>query len=416
MIDILIGCILFCVLFRGFIENFLGHGTVYVDFLFLILLFWTIYICVSSRVLDHRGIYSKFFRIYFLWIFLCVIVSLSQVLTKNTTVYDAIIGLRNNCIYTGLFFVSAIKLNMARIKSLYGFFINGGVFICLFAISQYIFRNYYPNSLLFLNDEGNFGFYGVDAIRVTGLMGNTIIFGGFSIVLFSLIWSQIINNHYRPMILWVKLIVVAISNYLTFSRASIVGMIGVFVLEYIIDGFSKKKYRRTFLTIFLGFLICIVLAFTLFRDSIIIRRLFEGDILWNTGSDAVHFSMIQDATDMLQAHWLFGTLTGKSNEVITDGIFWAYLLEMGIPVFLVYCILVLALTIFALKQCKSQDKTVRTLSIGYVGMNFYFILSSFINSSYAGRSVIIFVWFIGGMMLAAVATRNKNMKKEGKTK
>ena len=416
MTDILIGCILLFVLFRGFIENFLGNGTLYVDFFFLILLIWTIYTCVSGNVFKHRKILAKFFGIYFLWIFLCGIVSLLQVLTNNTTFYDAVIGLRNNCVYTGLFFITAVRLDITRVKSLYSLFINCGVFICLFAISQYIFRNYYPDSLLFLNDEGNFGFYGEDAIRVTGLMGNTIIFGGFSIVLFSLIWSQIINNNYKSIALWTKLIIVAIANYLTFSRASIVGMVGVFVLEYLIDGISKKKYFKTFLTIFLFFLIAIVMAFTFFRDTIIIQRLFEGDNLWNSGSDAGHFSMIQDAVQRIQAHWLIGSLMGKSNEVITDGTFWAYLLEMGIPVFIVYCVLVFALNIFALKNCKSKDRTVRTLSMGYVGMNAYLLLSSFINSAYSARSVIVFVWFVGGMMLAAVISHNRKMRGEEKRK
>lgn len=109
--------------------------------------------------------------------------------------------------------------------------------------------------------------------------------------------------------------------------------------------------------------------------------------------------MIQEAIEEIKENWLFG----KSNEIITDGAIWAYMLEMGIPVFVVYCILIIALILFAIKNCRSANKTVRTLAFGYIAMNAYFIVSSFINSAYAARSVLVFIWFIGGMLLAAVA-------------
>ena len=399
--DILIAGILFLVLFRGFIENFLGHGTLYVDFCFGILTLWSLFICINGGVFKtFRGrILLKYIRLYIFWIVLCAIVCAFQAWLGRTSVYGSVIEFRNNCLYTGLFFISAITLNLYSIKSFYSFFINLGVLICSFAIIQYLFRNFLPDSLLFLNDEGNFGFYGRDAIRVTGLMGNTIIFSGFTIVLFSLVWAQILAENCKINGLWIKFAIVAIANFLTFSRSSIVGMVAVFVLEIFLQGVAKKNIFKTLLVICSLLLIIIFLALTIFRDTIIIKRLIDGDNLWNSGSNAGHFSMIQEAIEEIKENWLFG----KSNEIITDGAIWAYMLEMGIPVFVVYCILIIALILFAIKNCRSANKTVRTLAFGYIAMNAYFIVSSFINSAYAARSVLVFIWFIGGMLLAAVA-------------
>lgn len=408
--DILIASILFFVLFRGFIENFLGHGTLYVDFCFGILTLWSLYTCINGGVFKtFRGrMLMKYLWLYIFWIVLCAIVCVFQAWLGRTSVYDAVIEFRNNCLYTGLFFISAITLNLHSIKSFYRFFINCGVLICIFAIMQYLFRNSLPDSLLFLNDEGNFGFYGRDTIRVTGLMGNTIIFSGFTIVLFSLVWAQILAENCKINGLWIKLVIIAMANFLTFSRSSIVGMVAVFVLEIFLQGVAKRNVFKTILLIFSLLLIIAFLALTIFRDTIIVKRLMDGDNLWNLGSDAGHFSMIQEAIEEIKENWLFG----KSNKIITDGAIWAYMLEMGIPVFIIYCILVFALILFAIKNCRSANKTVRTLAFGYIAMNAYFIVSSFINSAYAARSVLVFIWFIGGMLLAAAANFKYISKKQ----
>ena len=115
--------------------------------------------------------------------------------------------------------------------------------------------------------------------------------------------------------------------------------------------------------------------------------------------------MIDLAVEAIGQNWLIGTLMGQSNSVVTDGTFWAYLLEMGVPVFLVYCILLFSLLLIALRNCKSKDKMTCGLSIAYIGMNAYLLVFSFINSAYAARSVLVFVWLIGGMMLAITARK-----------
>lgn len=399
--DILIGCTLFFVLFRGFIENFLGQGTLYVDFCFGILLLWSLFKCIRGKLFQfYRGkALSGYLKLYLIWVVLCTLVCLCQALTGRTGAYDAVIQLRNNCIYTGLFFICAMTLDRRSISSFYNFFINCGVFICAFAIVQYLFRDFLPDSFLFLNDEGNFGFYGEDAIRVTGLMGNTIIFSGFTIILFALVWAEIISGRYKINALWIKLIFIATANFLTFSRASIVGMVAVFVFEIFLYGVTHGNAAKSILLIVFLLFAAIFLMFTVFRNTIIVKRLIDSDSLWNSGSDAGHLVMIQEAIDAIKENWLLG----QNNKIITDGAIWAYMLEMGIPVFLVYCVVVFVFVLFAIKHCKSRNKMICNLSLGYVGMYAYFLVSSLINSAYAARSVLVFVWFIGGMMFAAAA-------------
>lgn len=401
--DLLIGVIVILVTFRGFIDNFIGYGTLLVDACFAVLLIWELYACLTGMV--KRSRYAKVLRLYLAWVILCLAVGFFQVVTGKTSLYDAAIGFRNNNVYTGLFLIAALRLNRESIRRFYRMFVNCGVFICAFAIVQYVFRGILPDSLLVLDGEDIFTLHGSDVIRVTGLMGNTIIFGGFAIVLFSLVWAELIAKKYRPFLLWVKLAVIALANYFTISRASVVGMAAVFVLEFVLYGCTHRRAIESIVITVIFLFLALLVVFTLFGDSVIIQRLLGQNSDWTAGSDAGHFNMIDLAVEAIGQNWLIGTLMGQSNSVVTDGTFWAYLLEMGVPVFLVYCILLFSLLLIALRNCKSKDKMTCGLSIAYIGMNAYLLVFSFINSAYAARSVLVFVWLIGGMMLAITARK-----------
>ena len=410
--DILIGAIIILVTFRGFIENTVGYGTFFVDLCFFLLFVWELYVCFSGEVRKSR--HRRILQFYVLWMILCFVVGFFQVIAGKTSVYDAIIGYRNNNIYTGLFLIAALRLSLQGVKHFYKLFVNCGVFICFFAIIQYVFRDFLPQSFLVLNGEGIFMLYGSDVIRVTGLMGNTIIFGGFAVVLFSLVWAEILARKYQPIVLWAKLIIIALANYFTFSRASVAGMAAVFVLEFVIYGCTHGKTLE-YLAITLIFLaIGIILVLTLFSDSIIVQRILGLNDAWTAGSDKEHFNMIEDAMNMIGENWFIGALYGRSNTVVTDGSFWAYLLEMGIPVFIVYVAFLLTMFVIALKNCRNKDRIACTVSVGYLGMNAYLLIASFINSAYSARSVLVFVWLIAGMVLATIlGAKKEKIKQEG---
>lgn len=403
--DLLVGIIVILVTFRGFIDNFIGYGTLLVDACFAILLLWEVYACFTGMV--KRSRWAKVLGLYLAWVILCFAVGAFQVLAGKTSLYDAVIGFRNNNVYTGLFLIAVLRFDRGSVRRFYRLFVNCGVFICAFAIVQYVCRDFLPDSLLVLNGEEIFTLHGSDVIRVTGLMGNTIIFGGYSIVLFSLVWAELITKRYRPFLLWVKLAVIASANYFTFSRASVVGMAAVFVLEFVLYGCTHRRAFETMFVTLIFLVVALLLVLTLFGDSVIVQRLLGQNADWTAGSDSGHFSMIDAAAQEIGRNWLIGTLMGQSNSVITDGTFWAYLLEMGVPVFLVYCILLFVLLLIALRNCKSKDRMTGGICTAYIGMNAYLLIFSFINSAYAARSVLVFVWLIGGMMLAIIAKKGR---------
>lgn len=407
--DLFIAVTIVLVTFRGFIENFIGHGTVFVDFCFGLLLVWGVMVCLCGEI--GRSRHKKVLQLYLVWTAMCAAVGILQVVFGKTTFYNAVIGFRNNNVYTGLFLIAALRLSMQGVKRCYKLFVNCGIVICLFAIAQYVLRDVLPERFLVLNGEDVFTLFGSDIIRVTGLMGNTIIFGGYAIILFSLVWAELMVRRFRPLRLWLKLLVIAAANYLTFSRASVAGMVAVLFLEFIIYGCSHGQAAKYLAVAGMVVLVVFLLALTVFRNTIIVQRVFGLNSAWTSASDEGHFDMIGDAMEMIGGNWLIGTMLGHSSDVVTDGAFWAYLMEMGIPAFLTYCVLLLVMCVTALKNCRSRNAYACTVNIGYIGMNAYLLAFSFINSAYMARSVLIFVWLIGGMVLAASPAGEQGARK-----
>ena len=408
--DFIMIVVIFLVTFRGFIDNFIMSGTLLVDCLFVIIAILCVIALFTGAV--NKNFNRKYLIAYIFWFAICCINALWQVLLNKTSVYNALIGIRTNNVYTLLILFVTIFCNREDIKNYYKLFINFGIIICSFALFQFLGRNWLPENLLILNGEDIFTLYESGIIRVTGLMGNTIIFGGYAVVLFSLVWAELIVHSFRPAILWLKIAIIVSANMLTFSRASVVGMVGVMSLELLIFGSARGKLLKYMLTMLAIILIALILALTVFRDSVIVQRIFGFNSSWTDGSDEGHFTMIGDAINAIKQNWLFGTMMGVSNEIITDGSFWAYIIEWGIPVFVVYCVLICMLLIRALKNLKRKDRWAMAINIGYVGMNAYFFVFSFINSAYASRSILVFVWLIAGMMLVTSNRGYENINRK----
>ena len=396
--DLLMNAIIILVTFRGFIDNFIISGTLLVDAVFVCILIWCVIRLLTGKI---NFKYYKYVLLYLFWIILCCIIAVFQVIANKTTFYAALIGIRSNNIYTLLFLFVILFCNKDDISRYYKLFINCGIVICLFAIFQFLGRNWLPEKLLILKDEDVFTLYESGIIRVTGLMGNTIIFGGYSIVLFSLVWADLIVNSFKSVKLWIKLIIIVLANLLTFSRASVAGMVGVFALELIIYGAMQGKFIRYFGAMICLLFIALILTFTVFRNSIVVQRILGLNPSWNSGSDEGHFAMIAEAINVIKMNWLFGIKMGVSNEIITDGCFWAYIVEWGVFVFGIYCIVIIMLVYRAIRIANKCDKWQCKINLGYIGIIAYFFIFSFINSAYSARSIIIFVWMIAGMMLVS---------------
>ena len=231
--------LIFVVTARGLIENFIGHGTVLVDGVLILTLLYTF---IKGIIVKE-----KFVFFYFTWLFMCFIIFLVQLLLDRTTVMGGILSFRNDVVYTFpfLFCISLIRTTDAC-KKIYNFMTNCGLAVCCFAIVQYFGRAFLPNKLLVVEGEGIFSFWGTDVIRVNGLVGNTIIFSNFAVIMTCYSWAHIINKEGNKK-MYILFISSVIANLLTFSRASILGMVVAIIVEYFIvitDRCNRKEFIK----------------------------------------------------------------------------------------------------------------------------------------------------------------------------
>jgi len=393
------------VLFRGIINNLIGYGTAMVDAV--------IYIMIIYFVFNAKPFYKNkkqifIVKLYFIWFFLCALTLCMQVIFGKTQIYSGFLGFRNDVIYTFPFIFCLFFLKRKEIPKIIKVFCLSGVLICMFGIVQYLGRNYLPEILLSPKGENTFGLYGTDIIRANGLCGNTIIFSGLCIIVLSFSWAIVIKSKYHSKFGWFSFVISIVANLLTFSRASFVGMALVIVLEYLLSicWNEKSDVFKKILYLFLAIGVSIFVVFTFFKDSTIIQRLLDKDSIWNTGSDEGHFSTILNAIKTIKSNFWFGYGFGTvgyssdaSKPIIADGTFWTYLLEWGFPNVIIYSIFILQAVKLAIKYKSSSNFLCASLSLAFIGINFYLILFSIINSAYSARCNLILNFMILGCLM-----------------
>lgn len=412
--------------FRGFIDNLFNHGTLLLD-----LIIWILCGLVIAKKKVGFKRQHKIFIYYIVWIGLCLFDLVFQLLLDRTDLRNGILGFRNDVFYTLPFLLFFILLGRDDCKKIFSLIVGTIFFISFFAIIQYIGRHNLPDSLLFLGESDGFGLYGLDVIRVNGLVGNPIIFGGFVLFLTSFSWAKIILNE-GNMETYLQLIVSIIANYFTFSRASNAGILIVMASEYLIV--PKKRSRKNIINTFFSILMIFgsaVLLLSIYnqtldgivnkiQNSVVYQRLFDSESVWNIGSDNVHRATIQDAIDTIRKYPIIGYGVGTVgyssslgiNGIIRDGTFWAYLLEWGIPICIFYWFIV-GKTIFeSIKIVIKKNGFESYVCLGYIGANLYLIISSFINSAYSARSVLVLNWMVAGLIYVMINDKSSFKSKK----
>ena len=402
----LICFLIFAVAIRGLVESYIGYGTVLVD---AVLILVGLYSLTKGIVIKDKIVFF-----YFIWIFVFIINFLVQLLFDRTTAVSGILAIRNDVVYTFpfIFCLSLLSTNDGC-KKVYNFIVNSGIIICCFAIVQYVGRSFLPINLLVIEGEGVFSFWGTDVVRVNGLVGNTIIFSGFAVIMICYSWAHIINKEGNKRI-YLLFISSVISNLLTFSRASIVGMIVAIIVEYLIV-ISNKCTKKDFIKRIAIIVSAIMLSIVIFikyadaiTNTIIFQRLTSKNNLWNVGSDSFHFSSIRNAIEVIGQHSIIGYGLGKagysvSNDaIITDGTFWAYLLEFGIPLCILYWAIVASIILKFVRWINKKAEIVSSLCLGFLVSNGYLIAASIINSAYSARIILIFNWVLAGIIYVMV--------------
>lgn len=400
----LIELLIFLVLFRGLIDNFFGHGTLYVD----ITVFVIFLVSLTKFHNINKSRFSKPILLYAIILLLASFLLIIHVGLGMTSVYRGVLGLRNDFIYILPFVFCLLFLNSDDVVSLDNYILNLGFFVCLFGIAQYFGRNVLPQSLLSLKAEESFTLYGYDLIRVNGLLGNTVVFSGFCVFYIGIVWAKILLEKPNLKRNYMQLIVAIIANLLTFSRASIVSMIAVIALEYLFsvprDKVLKSIARILVILIlsFAGYYI----AISYFSDSVIVQRLTSNSSLMNDNSDRIHFLMIKKAIQYISSSPILGYGIGtagysavKGSNLVTDGSFWSYLVQYGIPVCLIFALLIAYILKISIKSIREKNTKHKYIALGFFSSNIALLAMSLINSAYSARSELILIWIYSAFTL-----------------
>lgn len=402
---LLVFLIIFFTLFRGLLSNYFSFMSLVSDIVFFVCLAYILIVMVLKKKFFFSKENKVILFIYAIWFLLAFIVLLLQMLCKIEIYRDAILGFRNDIFYTIPFLLIMISFNENMCIKAYNYIKILGVFVCIFAIIQYVFRKYLPVELLTLKVDSVASFIGTDVIRVTALLGNSIIYSGFSVIMISIFYAEYLEKKKREYL--ILLIIAVISNLFSFSRASIVGMVMVMIFEYLL--FSRNgKLSRTFIRILVALIIIIVLlilCFTVFKDTIIVRRLFISGSFSDKISNETHTQTILNAIDTIYDNVFLGLGFGKvgyacslaSREVIRDGTFWIYILEWGLPLNIIYWLMLYKI----IKKTYISTRTIKknmAIKYSFISMYLYFVVASFINSSYSARSVLVIVWIFTGIV------------------
>ena len=402
----LIAFAVLCTTFRGIIGNYIGAFTYLADFAYILILFLILFTKGQVTNINKSIVYH-----YFAWIFYCLLNLCLQILfDKNIILKDAIFSLRNNVVYTLPFVLIIFSFTNKRILDLYNLILRSGTVIYLFAIVQFVARGSLPAKLLSLNVENAATLYGSDIVRVNGLMGNSIIFGGYAIVLIALAFSKIVVLKEHTFEAWIEFIIPVVANALTFSRASNVGTIIVCLLVFLLSSNPERSQdftKRLIIAIILS-LILFFIVMHYFGNTILMQRLLGTNQSWTQGSDEVHFSTIRNGIKVIEENWAIGYGMGTvgyasslgSRGIVRDGALWIWLLEFGIPLSIFYLTLIIRFFHQAFVKRK-QSILSMSLYAAFIAMSVYLLGFSIINSAYSARSVYSYWWLVAGMVIAA---------------
>jgi len=407
----LVKAIIIILLFSGFITNFLpasfkGLSTAIIDFLFVAVLIHLL-IHLIYGYFHTRRVDKTFFKIASIWLFLffCTVLKLSFL--DNNPIVERILGLRNNLIYAVLIIYIPFLIKIEkRLYVIYNLLLTIGLFLVVFSLLQFSLASKLPESLMVVRGESNFSFYGTSIIRPTALIGNTIIFASFTIILFSAYLAKYLYKPKRKDLFLIALI--ATANIFTFTRASLVGMVLVFIVTFFLRyGRFTVSFIRNIAIIFVTIIISALMLGYIYQDSFIIRRL-TGQEASTQGSTNEHINQIIHSVKYLKQNYIAGAGVGSQgasgameDKIITDGYWFQLFLENGIVLGLFYFIFYSYCIIYAIRSFYSSDNIwIKQLCITFIASSAYFFFASFLNSAFAGRPNFIVYWLLFGLIIS----------------
>ncbi len=380
-------------------------------------IFYIIFIALSFFHIIKKGtITIDTFTLLYSFLFCVYIVSF---LISEETTYRKILSLRENVIYLfiSIFiykFLKSEKIIDKLLKTIYRL----GFFFGVFGIFQFIFRQKLPKELLVPSDYPLFGYYGTDIVRANGMIGNMIIYGSFMLLFYTIFINKFFNDFKLKSFL--ASVVSFIAIICTFSRAAIIGFAVITVVTVFVSLF-KRNNRIVIICLFFSISI-VLISLIFFADRLSNTFIFNTLITSNNvniqSSNEGHLLLITESLKYIKDNPFFGagistqkagSLYSISHIHVTDGAFFATLLETGLIGISVYSFLILYVFYISIKVRKI--KKYKYLATGFLYFSVYnFLFASFINSAYIGRTLFVIYWALFGIIYS-IYKINKNQIK-----
>ena len=296
------------------------------------------------------------------------------------------------------------------------------LFFCVVGIFQSFYGDCLPDSLSKLANVGSFGFYdNQNVIRANGLIGNPIEFGGFALICFCISYSRFLFDYRRKLNL-VSVFICFAAVVLSMSRTAIVVMILAGVLLHLLKGIREKRARvQIFYLSFCACLGCLMILF-FFNDSFLVKR-FTPDADKNTViSNKEHADDFEKSFDTIIRNPGLGIglgtqgVSSKSDpksKIITDGAWFIYFLELGIPVCLFFLLFMFKIQAFIFNLIRFSGYISCSLFCSSFSILFSMFLMSISNSSFISPINMVVQWTIVGLALSvAVKVKKVNVGRQ----
>ena len=280
--------------------------------------------------------------------------------------------------------------------------------LCVFGIVQGVLGSSLPEKLFLLRGDAPFT-VGEDQWRPTGLTGNPITFASiltFASSLFFALWLE-----KRRLRFLFALLCSFVANYLTYSRASLALLVPLLAVVWLLH--HRFRRRQVLVALFSLVLIAAAAAFLLFNATdLLVVQILTNSSEGTQGSTLVHMMTIQDAREVIAGHPFSGVgvgsqgnSVGPENAIITDGAWWILMLEFGVPLSIVFVILLILVLIPVGKFVLRRDSKERTLAIAILAFHAYLFPACFINSAILGHISFGLYWAVLGLSIAAASNR-----------
>lgn len=294
---------------------------------------------------------------------------------------------------------------------------RGVIYLCVpvagLGILQSVAGARLPARFLAPRDAPVFGYFGTTIVRSNGLIGNSIVYSTFLLLMLALTLAVFLESRERRFLLIAALLVVGI--FLTYSRIAFVGAFIVVAAVYLIDGAARRRAPARVVALTVVAAIAVVLiavvdpARRYVQGSFVYQSLFLSQNASVQGSNQGHRLDVAIGIDRFHAHpWLGGGIgsTAQYSSLaefgasITDGAFWARLAETGLVGMAAHA-LVIVTSLSALAVAAFGARGRSATAVALLAYSLYEVAAAaFVNSAYYGKTPFVLFWLLFGVAIA----------------